>query len=249
VSDTPAVSDMPAIYDEIVDWYRMLDPVENHEEEVADYVDWLTAAIEGEASTLLELGAGAGNNGRFFARRFRCTLTDLSEPMLALSRRLNPECEHAQGDMRNLRLGRSFDAVMVHDAISYMTTVEDLAAAILTAWSHTRPGGAALFTPDCVSDTFREAVQLHEHDEGGRSLRCLEWSFDPDPGDTSYCTIYSMLMRENGEVRAVHDRHHEGLFSRATWLQLLTEVGFRVEVVEREVEPPYTDQVYLCRRP
>ena len=35
------------------------------------------------------------------------TLVDLSEEMLAVSRELNPECEHLQGDMRTLRLGRT----------------------------------------------------------------------------------------------------------------------------------------------
>ena len=46
--------------------------------------------------------------------------------MLALSRALNPECEHLAGDMRTLRLGRVFDAVFVHDAVCYMTTRADL---------------------------------------------------------------------------------------------------------------------------
>jgi hypothetical protein len=38
----------------------------------------------------------------------------------------DPECEHLQGDMRELRIDRTFDAVFVHDAIAYMTTEEDL---------------------------------------------------------------------------------------------------------------------------
>ncbi len=33
------------------------------------------------------------------------------------SRELNPDCEHVLGDMRTLRLGRTFDAVFVHDAV------------------------------------------------------------------------------------------------------------------------------------
>jgi len=42
--------------------------------------------------------------------------------MLELSRTINPEAEHILGDMRTLRLGRTFDAVLIHDAICYMTT-------------------------------------------------------------------------------------------------------------------------------
>ena len=50
------------------------------------------------------------------------TLVDLSAEMLEVSRQLNPECEHIQGDMRTIRLGRQYDAVLVHDAVDYVTT-------------------------------------------------------------------------------------------------------------------------------
>ena len=76
----------------------------------------------GDARTLLELGSGGGNNASHLKTRFDCTLTDISPEMLALSRSLNPECEHLEGDMRTLRLGREFDVVFIHDAISYLTT-------------------------------------------------------------------------------------------------------------------------------
>jgi len=35
--------------------------------------------------------------------------------MLELSRTINPELEHLVGDMRTIRLGRTFDAVLIHD--------------------------------------------------------------------------------------------------------------------------------------
>jgi hypothetical protein len=37
--------------------------------------------------------------------------------MLELSRALNPECRHLQGDMRSLRLEERFEAVLIFDAI------------------------------------------------------------------------------------------------------------------------------------
>jgi hypothetical protein len=66
--------------------------------------------------------------------------------MLGLSRELNPECEHIASDMRTLRLDRTFDAVLVHDAVMYMTTGEQLLAAARTAFVHTRPGVEGLFS-------------------------------------------------------------------------------------------------------
>jgi hypothetical protein len=61
--------------------------------------------------------------------------------------------------------------------------------------------------------------------------------------------LYLMLLRENGEARAVHDRHETGLFPRATWLRLLTGAGFTVESVRRPIGDGETDEVFLCRRP
>ena len=97
---------------------------------------------------VLELGSGGGHVALHLKQRFAMTLVDLSEDMLAVSRRLNPECEHLQGDMRTVRLGRTFDAVFVHDAVDYMTTEADLRRAIETAFAHCRPGGIAVFVPD-----------------------------------------------------------------------------------------------------
>ncbi len=45
--------------------------------------------------------------------KFTMTLVDPSEQMIAGSRQLNPECEHLCGDMRAVRLGRDFHAVLV----------------------------------------------------------------------------------------------------------------------------------------
>lgn len=239
----------PLIYSELVGWYRLLDPVADHLDEATCYRGALERAAGPSAETLLELGAGAGNNAFYLKQRFRCTLTDVSEPMLAQSREQNPECEHRAGDMRSLRLGREFDCVLVHDAIMYMTSVEDLAAAIETAFVHTRPGGAALFAPDYVRERFSEGSELLQADEGARSMRCLEWHWDPDPTDDTYRVEYAFLVRDGSEVTAAHDTHVEGLFAMHVWLELLARVGYEVSVVERPLDDDQTDRVFICRRP
>ena len=239
----------PALYAELTPWYHLVDPPEDHADEAACFLDAFADAIVGPSTTLLELGSGAGNNAWHLKARFACTLTDIAEPMLALSRMRNPGCEHVAGDMRTLRLGRTFDAVLAHDGITYMTTEPDLRAAIETAFVHTRPGGAAIFTPDDLADTFVEGAQLLEGHDGDRSLRCIEWSWDPVPGDDKARVEYGLLMRERGEVRSFHDRHETGLFPRATWLRLLQDAGFVVDVVRRPIADDETDEVFLCRRP
>ena len=90
-------------------------------------------ASEALPRTLLELGLGGGNNTSHLKRHFALTLVDRSPAMLAVSRALNPDCEHVTDDMRTVRLGRIFDLVFVHDAVSYLTTEDDLRAALETS--------------------------------------------------------------------------------------------------------------------
>jgi len=176
--------------------------------------------------TVLELGAGGGNNASFMKTRFAMTLTDLSEDMLAVSRELNPDCEHLHGDMRTLRLGRTFDAVLIHDAIMYMTTEEDLAAAIATAAAHLEPGGVALFVPDDTAESYRPFTSHDGHDaDDGRSLRFLEWSSPLLPGATATDVTFVVVTKENGETKTYLDEQRFGLFPRETWLRLIAEAG------------------------
>jgi SAM-dependent methyltransferase len=102
------------LYSDLTPWYRLIDPLEDHLEEAEAYDAAFLRGIDGPATTLLELGSGAGNNAYYLKRRFRCTLADISEPMLALSRGINPECEHVTGDMRTLRLDRTTLVLLRH---------------------------------------------------------------------------------------------------------------------------------------
>lgn len=234
------------LYGELVPFYYLLDPTDGHREEAATYI---AALRRPGAQTLLDLGAGAGNNASFLKHHFRCTLADISEPMQGLSRELNPECEHVLGDMRTLRLGRTFDAVLVHDAIMYMTSEQDLRAAVQTAFEHTAKGGVAVFAPDVYRETFEESHDVHAMDDGDRGLRCLEWMRDPDPNDSTMTVDYAFLLREGPRVRAVHDQHIEGLFSRDTWVKILSGAGYRVEIIERDIGDGEHDEIFRCVRP
>jgi hypothetical protein len=78
-------------------------------------------------------------------------------------------------------------------------------------------------------------------------MRCLEWMWDPE--DTTYRVEYALLLRDGNELRAVHERHVEGLFERATWLQLLRDAGYEVSSFERPIGNGETGEVFLCSRP
>ncbi|HEX2025327.1 MAG TPA: class I SAM-dependent methyltransferase [Actinomycetota bacterium] len=219
----------PRLYTALAPWFPLITPPDEYREEAAIYAALLDEAAAQPIDTLLELGSGGGHNASHLKQRYRMTLTDLSPAMLDLSRRLNPDCEHIEGDMRVLRLGRDFDAVFVHDALDYLTTAEDLRAAIETVGVHCRPGGVALLVPDYVKERFGPRTDFGGSDGDGRAARFLEWDWDPDPDDDTYVVDFAYLLREGERVRIEHDRHVCGVFPRDVWLGLLEGAGFRAE--------------------
>jgi trans-aconitate methyltransferase len=235
------------LYHELAGWFHLLTAPADYAEEAAAITLLIEAELPG-ARTLLELGCGGGNNASHLKRRFECTLTDVSAAMLDVSRGLNPECEHVEGDMRTLRLRRTFDAVLVHDAIVYMTTEDDLRAAFATACEHLGPGGVAVFLPDCVRETFAEQTRHGGHDGEGRALRYLEWTYKPDPADRTYEVDFAFALREDGTTRVVHEYFVEGLFGEAEWLAWLRETGFEPRVERLVVEDVGDWRAFVARR-
>jgi SAM-dependent methyltransferase len=175
---------MPAeyrFYGDLAVWWPLISPPQDYAQEAGYFARVLRSASI-PVREVLELGSGGGHNAMHLKAWFTMTLVDLSAEMLEVSRRLNPECDHQQGDMRTVRLGRRFDAVFVHDAVDYMTSEADLRRAMDTAAAHCRPGGIAVFVPDRIAGTFEPATDHGGSDAAdGRGARYLQWEWDPDP--------------------------------------------------------------------
>jgi SAM-dependent methyltransferase len=219
-------------YTELASWWPLFSPPSHYVEEAEDLLPTLLAAPDAPPTTLLELGAGGGSLAFHLKGHLDLTLSDISDQMLDNSRRVNPECEHVVGDMRTLDLGRTFDVVFIHDAIMYATDEAAVRATLATAARHCRTGGGIVVVPDCVRETF-EPDTSHGGEDGpdGRGLRYLEWSWDPNPADTTSEVAYAFLLRDaDGTVRVELDRHIEGLFPRDAWLAWLREAGFDPQV-------------------
>ncbi len=237
---------MNLFYGELAPWWPLLSPIEEYADEAAAFI----ATIEGRrphARTLLELGCGGGHIAWYLKARFDCTLTDLSPGMVEVSRIRNPECAHAVGDMRDIELGRTFEVVFVHDAIEYMKTEQELAAAFVTAYHHLAPGGLALFVPDCVAERHEGGTEAGGSDApDGRAARYLEWNEDVEPASTLAVTHYSFLLREaDGTVYTRYERHELGLFPQATWVRLLEAAGFNVEIVEEQTDDDRSPRLFF----
>jgi hypothetical protein len=235
------------MYTDLAKWWPLVSNPNDYADEAAFFLTLFAEITARQPATLLELGSGGGNNALHMKSAFSAvTLTDLSPQMLDISRTLNPDCEHLQGDMRTIRLNRTFDAVFIHDAIEYMTTLDDLRQSIETAFIHCKSGGMAVFVPDTVRETFEPSTDHAGEDGEDRGVRYLEWSYDPDESDTNYITEYVFVFCEGDKpIYIEHDQHTLGLFAITDWLQLLRETGFTADFVIDD----YERHVFIARKP
>ena len=238
----------PQLYADLARWW----PLFSHPDDYAEEAAWILSALDEELQRrpehVLELGSGGGNLASHLARHVRVTLSDLAPAMIEVSRRLNPDAEHVEGDMRGLRLHRSFDAVVIHDAIMYMTNVEDLVAALTTARVHLVPNGAMIVLPDYVAESFKSGVATGGHDArdgSGRGLRYMSWAHPAEVGATAHDLDFAIMLREaDGSVEFFHDRHRCGLFPRDAWCEAFLYAGVAPPSIRRD---PWQRDVFIAR--
>ena len=221
------------LYYELAYLWPAISPPEDYAVEAEDWRRAIRHYLGDGRHSILELGVGGGHNLSHLTADFDATAVDISPNMLELSRQLNPSVEHHLGDMRSFRLaGRTFDAVLIHDAICYMLTEDDLRATFTTARAHLRPGGLLVVGPDLVKDTFKPGMKLSWSTKRGNvEIITRETVHDPDPTDTTVESYFTYDINENGARRVERDIHVTGLFPIATWLSLMEEASFRTERV------------------
>lgn len=225
--------------------------------EYARYCEHVTGLVRRHAlrpaKTLLDIGCGGGKNLLNLGKEFVATGLDLSPTMIAQARERNPGCEVLEGDMRSFALGRTFDAILMDDAISCMDTREDFEAAFRTAFAHLAPGGVLVATADVTKETFRQNLTTATPaapavKPPGLDVVFVENVYDPDPDDDRYETTMVFLVRERGVLRLETDVVSHGVFSVDTWREVLSGKGLEVN------EGTYADGgdayvVFACVRP
>jgi SAM-dependent methyltransferase len=164
------------VFGDYARYYNLLYRDKDYQAE-AEFVHELLKKYAPTTKSILELGCGTGKHAEQLVKwGYEVCGVDLSADMLAQaearSQHLPPEqsaqLEFHQGDIRNFRLHRQFDAVIsLFHVFSYQTTNQDLQAAFATAKAHLKPGGVLIFDcwygPGVLSD--RPTVRVKRLDD------------------------------------------------------------------------------------
>jgi SAM-dependent methyltransferase len=222
----------PRLYDDLAYLWPILSPPEHYSAEAAvlrGLIEKHFVGASDQRRSVLELGAGGGHTLVHLANDYDCTAVDLSDPMLANCRHLVPEVQTVVGDMRTLRLDKTYNAVFIHDAVDYMLSELDVKQALETAAEHLKPGGLCVIAPTYTRETFADGEVA---DDGtttdSQELTYFSYVHDPDPTDDTFEMILLYLIRENPtrSVEVIEDRHTCGLFSSEQWLAWMSDAGF-----------------------
>ncbi len=228
-----------------------MSPPGDYAEEAREFWRFLRVGGAGKIREVLHLGCGGGHVDSQLKRFVRITGVDLSPSMLRLARRLNPEVQYRRGDMRSVRLGRTFDGVILSDAGAYMRTPQDLARAFATAHRHLRPRGAFVTYAEHTREQFEQNWTETIRGRRGRvEVVFVENRYDPDPRDTTFEATFLYLIRDRGHLTVETDRHVLGLFPTRLWSRTLRETGFEMRRTGPDPRTPKDPMAwFVARRP
>lgn len=239
--------DQRRLYGDLAWLWPIVSPPREYEEEASFARKTIMEHHRGRPSTLLHLGCGGGHLDTYLRDHFRVTGVDISNDMLDLASRLNPQVSYIQGDMRTVRLGELFDSVMALDSINYMLNERDLGRVFSTAHEHLRPGGVFVTYVEHSKEAFTERIDCSRHSSDDVVVDFIEDCADPDPNDTTIEMTLLFLIRRGTGVELQGDRHLQGLFPLRTWNDLMQEAGFEVREI-RAIHEPQTDIPWLVGR-
>jgi SAM-dependent methyltransferase len=173
--------------------------------------------------------------------------------MLKLAKELNPASEYIHGDMRSIRLGKTYDIVVALDSVNYMKTEEDLIDLFQTAYKHLNPGGVFLTVVEENSERFKQNRTISStHSRGDTQITFIENSYDPNPDDNHFEMTFIYLVRDKGNLEIHTDSHIWGLFKMETWRRLLKKAGFSVQELKFAHSTFLEDEflpMFVCLKP
>jgi len=234
------------MYKDLAWTWPIISPPEDYEEEAKQFIEAIETHSKIPVKTILDMGSGGGHNDIHLKKHYKVTGLDMSPKMMENARKLNPEVEYFEGDMRTAILDKKFDAVLLADAVMYLITENDLLAAFNNAFQHLNPGGVLCTYVEATPERFQEN-QTDISFRGNEEVKITLMENQRRTGFSTFQSIFLYLIEENGNHNIEAETHNFGMFSRDVWHRLLEGTGFEINVMEFHDEDNYP--MFVCVRP
>jgi SAM-dependent methyltransferase len=202
------------VFNSYAAYYDLLYKEKNYKEEAAFVHQQIQQNFPG-AKTILDLGCGTGKHAYELAKLgYEVTGVDLSQQMVDIAIEKTPSnlsLDFCQGDIRNIRLNRQFDAIVsLFHVMSYQVSNNDLLSAFATAKKHLNQNGIFLFDawygPGVLTDLPVVRIKRME-DEQILVLRIAEPVIHTERNVVDVNYEVHVKIKESGSESIINEKH------------------------------------------
>lgn len=219
-----------ALYKQVAKYYDKIHHRKDYEKEV-DFLEKIFRKHGLKVRNILDVACGTGAHAALLVKRgYNVIGVDSSEEMLKIVRRKVKNATFVKGDMRDLKLDRTFDAVIcMFGSISYNRTPSELRRALSRFREHLEAKGIVVFDTSILRERFVHGYrQTIGYD--GDELTIARFGFCEKFGRKGRIT-FSYLIREGDSFNYIKgDVHEFGLFSPSEIIKIMRKAGFTAEV-------------------
>ncbi len=212
---------------DVVQYYDKIYSFKDYEREAQRVLRVAEEHLRIPGKSLLDIACGTGRHIEYFKDRFQVEGLDISDGMLAIARKRNPNVRFHKGDMTGFDIVRSFDVITcLFSAIGYAKTLDLAGEAIACMSRHLNPGGVVIVEPWFTPHEWRPGtVHAMLVDEPDLKIARVNTSFVN--GRVSYFDLHHLIGTAEGTTHSVE--HHElGLFEIDEMKKMFVEAGLSV---------------------
>lgn len=231
---------MSVAFDKYAAYYDLLYRDKDYRSE-AEFVRRLVDRHAPGANSVLNLGCGTGSHDLHLAAAgFEVHGIDASSTMLERARDrladLDPDIggrvHFALGDVRECRVGRTFDVVSaLFHVVSYQTSNDDLLRTFATAGAHLSPGGVFLFDYWYTSAVLAQGPSVRVkriEDDSLRVVRIAEPTVHDEPCIVAVDYSISIEDKVSAGIEHLRERHVMRHFNIPEIDLVARVTGFRI---------------------
>ena len=212
--------DRARYYDSIYSWKK-------YDQESRELLDILKRNQKSGGNELLDVGCGTGEHLTLLSKNYRCTGVDVNSGILGIARKKHPRIKFLKQDMRRLRVGKKFDAVVtLFSAIGYLTTRRDLKIAIRKMSDHLKTGGVLIIEPWLEPLTYKAGLP-HIADYKSEDLCLARVNVSRRQGNISIMDMHWLVAEKGKDVSAFVDTHRMLLTAYEDILEIMRDADLR----------------------
>ena len=204
---------------------------------VYSYRDYLDEAVrlqnliikysESGGNLLLDVACGTGLHLKYLKDDFSCTGVDVSKAMLKIARKNVKGVTFKEADMKTLRLGKQFDAIVcLLSSIGYVKTPASLEKTIWNFSKHLKKGGLALIEPSHAKSAYANGEpRIITHD--GKDAKIARINYTNFRQATAVLNMHILIAERGKDAKYFVDRHELGLFGINNTLRIMKAAGLK----------------------